>query len=197
MKTYTPWNFVQGGSNSRNDPGVRLWYSDSTRRAEHAHIGGTSQRVANSGVRALWNWKFWKKKLWFLTTGAPLSRALQSPWPFCQIKIKLKFCYHVKEHKKLCKNSKKIDPFKAKKKLRGVKGRIWDIFSKSKNSKIVCKTQYRLARISILDSYDSSVVKSSDDAKKKFPPCVTSLKWGKREKYCLVFEAQFLGGHGL
>ena len=24
-----------------------------TRRVEHAHIGGTSQRVANSGVRAL------------------------------------------------------------------------------------------------------------------------------------------------
>ena len=44
-----------GGSNSRNDPGVWLSYSDSTRRAEHAHIGGTSQRVANSGVRALWS----------------------------------------------------------------------------------------------------------------------------------------------
>ena len=39
-----------GGSNSRNDPGVWLWYSDSTRRAEHAHTGETSQRVANSGV---------------------------------------------------------------------------------------------------------------------------------------------------
>ena len=61
----TPWNFVQGGSNSKNDPGVWLWYSYSTRRAEHAHIGGTSQRVANSGVRALWSWKFWKKKIVF------------------------------------------------------------------------------------------------------------------------------------
>ena len=57
------------GSNYRNDPGVWLWYSDSTRRAEHAHIGGTSQRVANSGVRALWSWKIWKKKLCFLITG--------------------------------------------------------------------------------------------------------------------------------
>ena len=51
-----------GGTNSRNDPDVWLWYSNSTRRAEHAKIGGTSQRVANSGVRALWSWKFWKKK---------------------------------------------------------------------------------------------------------------------------------------
>ena len=57
------------GSNSRNDPGVWLWYSDSTRRAEHAHIGGTSQRVANSGVRALWSWKFWKKKCVFSQLG--------------------------------------------------------------------------------------------------------------------------------
>ena len=48
-----------GGSNSRNDPGVWLVYSDSTRRAEHAHICETSQRVANSGIRALWSWKFW------------------------------------------------------------------------------------------------------------------------------------------
>ena len=50
-----------GRSNSRNDPGVWLVYYDSTRRAEHAHIGATSQRVANSGVRALWSWKFWPK----------------------------------------------------------------------------------------------------------------------------------------
>ena len=52
---------------------------------------------------------------------SPLSRALQSPWPFCQIKIKLKFCYHLKQHKKLCTNSKKIDPFKAKKSYGGSK----------------------------------------------------------------------------
>ena len=44
----------------------------------------------------------------------PVSRALQSPWPFCQYKFKLNNCYHVKEHEKLCKNSKK-DPFKAQK----------------------------------------------------------------------------------
>ena len=42
-----------GGSNSRNDPGVLLVYLDSTHRAENAHIFETSQRVANSGVRAL------------------------------------------------------------------------------------------------------------------------------------------------
>ena len=47
----TPWNFVQG-SNSRNDPGVWQVYSDSTRRAEHAHICETSQRVANYEIRA-------------------------------------------------------------------------------------------------------------------------------------------------
>ena len=50
------------GSNSRNDPGVLLVYSNSTCRAEHAHICETSQRVANSGVRVLWSWKFWPKK---------------------------------------------------------------------------------------------------------------------------------------
>ena len=44
-----------GGSNSRNDPGMWLWYSDSTRWAEHAHIGGTSHRVAKSGIRAPWS----------------------------------------------------------------------------------------------------------------------------------------------
>ena len=27
-----------GGSDSRNDPGVRLVYSDNTHRAEHAHM---------------------------------------------------------------------------------------------------------------------------------------------------------------
>ena len=33
------------GSNTRNDPGVLLVYSESTRRAEHAHICEISQRV--------------------------------------------------------------------------------------------------------------------------------------------------------
>ena len=41
------------GSNSRNDPGVQLVYSESTRRRANAHIGETSQPVANSGMRAL------------------------------------------------------------------------------------------------------------------------------------------------
>ena len=48
-------------TSSRNDPGVWLAYSDSTRRAEHAHICETSERVANSEIRALWSLKFWSK----------------------------------------------------------------------------------------------------------------------------------------
>ena len=52
-----------GGSNSRNDPGMWLWYSDSTRR------------VANSGIRALWswisaeNWHFFSAVFFCLITG--------------------------------------------------------------------------------------------------------------------------------
>ena len=53
-------------SSSRNDPSVCLVYSDSTRRNGHAHIGETSQRVANSGIRALWSWIFWPKNDTFL-----------------------------------------------------------------------------------------------------------------------------------
>ena len=45
---YTPWNSVQGAPlHSRNDPGMWLVFSDSTRRAAQAHIGQTSQRVAH------------------------------------------------------------------------------------------------------------------------------------------------------
>ena len=50
-----------GGANSRNEPGVWLWYSDSTRRAKHAHIEETSQGVAESEIRVLWSWTFWRK----------------------------------------------------------------------------------------------------------------------------------------
>ena len=46
------------GSNSRNDPGLWIVNSDSTQRAEHAHICETSQRVANSEIIALWSWNF-------------------------------------------------------------------------------------------------------------------------------------------
>ena len=37
-----PLKLHPGGSNSRNDPGVRLVSSNSTRRAEHAHLEETS-----------------------------------------------------------------------------------------------------------------------------------------------------------
>ena len=47
------------GSNSRNYPGMWLAYSDSTWRVEHAHICETSQRVANSEIKAFRSWKFW------------------------------------------------------------------------------------------------------------------------------------------
>ena len=47
------------GPNSKNDQGVEL--SDKTRRAEYARISETSQRVANSEIKALWTWKFWAK----------------------------------------------------------------------------------------------------------------------------------------
>ena len=99
----------------------------------------------------------------------------------------------MKEHKKLCKNSKKKSTLsRQKKKLRGVKGRIWEIFFEAKNEKIACKTQYRLARISILDSYDSSVVKSSDDAKKKFPPMRDlSVMGGKGKNIALSLKLSF------
>ena len=46
------------GSNSRNDRGMWLVYSEKTRQAAHAHICETSQRVAKSEIKALWSWKF-------------------------------------------------------------------------------------------------------------------------------------------
>ena len=48
-----PLKLRSGPPYSRKDPGMRLIFSDSTRRAEHAHIGETSQRMAKSGVRTL------------------------------------------------------------------------------------------------------------------------------------------------
>ena len=49
-------------------------------------------------------------------------------------------------------------PFQGKTKVTAVKGRmIWDI-CKPQNEKIARQTQYRLARILILDLYDSSKV---------------------------------------
>ena len=60
---------------SRNDPGMWLVFSDSTRRAAHAYIRETSQRVAEFFM-ALWSWKFWPKNdtffgynVYFLATG--------------------------------------------------------------------------------------------------------------------------------
>ena len=48
MTKYNGLNFIHGvGSYSRNDPCVWLVYSDSNRRAAHAHIDETSQRVGN------------------------------------------------------------------------------------------------------------------------------------------------------
>ena len=105
----------------------------------------------------------------------------------------------MKDHEKLHRISKsntefrkKIDPFKAKKSYGGSKVEF-GTFLQPKNEKFACKTQYRLARISIFGSYDSSEVKSSDDAN-KLPPMRALSEM--RGKYCFVFEAQFLGGHG-
>ena len=45
----TPWNFIQGGGvNFRNEPGVWIVYSDSIRRAEHAHICEISWDLSTS-----------------------------------------------------------------------------------------------------------------------------------------------------
>ena len=96
----------------------------------------------------------------------------------------------MKEHKKLCRNSKKIDPFEAKK-VRGVKCRIIDFFQ-AKNEKTPVKL-YRLAKIVIVGSYESLKANSSDDTSKNFHR--HDLKWGEG-KYCFVFESQFLAGHG-
>ena len=84
-----------------------------------------------------------------------------------EIKSRPHIDYHVKEHKKLCRNSKKIDPFKAKKSYGGSKVGFGTLFFKPKNEKNAYKTLYRLARIFILDSYDSLKTNSSDDTSKK------------------------------
>ena len=43
----TPLKLRPGPLHSRNDAGMSLVFSDSTRRAAQAHIGQTSQRVAD------------------------------------------------------------------------------------------------------------------------------------------------------
>ena len=55
----TPPETPSKAPHSRNDPGMWQEFSDSTRRAAHAHIRQTSQRVAD--FRALWSWKLWPK----------------------------------------------------------------------------------------------------------------------------------------
>ena len=57
---FTPPETSSSGvkSNSRNDPGVRIVYFESTRRGALALIRETSQRVGNSRIRALCGWKF-------------------------------------------------------------------------------------------------------------------------------------------
>ena len=55
---YTHPQTSSRGSNSRNDPGVWLVYSDSTRQAEHAYICEIFQQVANSEIRALRSCKY-------------------------------------------------------------------------------------------------------------------------------------------
>ena len=44
---YTPGTPSRAPPYSRNYPGMLLVFSKSTRRAEHGHIGETSQRVEN------------------------------------------------------------------------------------------------------------------------------------------------------
>ena len=45
--------FNSEGSYLRNDPGMRLVYSDSNRHGSQAYLGGTSQKVAKFGTRGL------------------------------------------------------------------------------------------------------------------------------------------------
>ena len=72
-----------------------------------------------------------------------VSRALQSPQPICQYKFKLKICYHVKEHEKLCKNPKKIDPFKAKKVTTGQSSDLGH-FPKNEKDQLESQSQARM-----------------------------------------------------
>ena len=127
----------------------------------------------------------------------PCPEPCRAPDRFVKSKLSLNFVITWKSLKSYVRIRKKNRPFQGKKKsYGGSKVGFGTFFSKSKNAKIVCKTQYRLARISILDSYDSSVVKSSDDAKKISPHAWPLWNGGKRGKYCFVFGAHFLGGHG-
>ena len=75
IRLVNAWKLRSEGSYSRNDPGVWLVYSDSTRRGAYAQINVISQRVANSGIRALWIWKFWPKISTFSAMG-PIFAAL-------------------------------------------------------------------------------------------------------------------------
>ena len=61
-----PLKILRGGPDSRNDQGVWLVYSHGTRRAAHAHMSETSQRVVNSRIRVLWTWKFGPKMIFRL-----------------------------------------------------------------------------------------------------------------------------------
>ena len=90
---------------------------------------------------------------------------------------------------------RKNRPFQGKKSYGGSKVGFGTFF-KPKNEKSAYKTLYRLARIFILGSYDSLKTNSSDDTSKKFSRVWPLQNGGKREKYCFIFEAQFLGGHG-
>ena len=89
-----------------------------------------------------------------------VSVALREPWSFFDFNSRPNNGYHVKAHNKFCKNSKKIDSFKAKK-VTGVKGRIWDIFIMQKMRKSFIKIT--TARNFILGLNDSSEATSSDD----------------------------------
>ena len=105
----------------------------------------------------------------------PVSGALHRPWPFCQYKFRLKNDYHVKQNEKLhwIPSMSKVG---------------FSTFFNAKNEKIVCKSQFRLARITVLGLYESSEANSPDDAIKSLS-CMKSLKWGKGRKYCLVLES--------
>ena len=66
-------------------------------------------------------WRDWNEpsQIKLRTSNTPVSGALHDPRPFCQFKSRLIHGYHVKEHEKLHRISKKIDPFKAKKSYGG------------------------------------------------------------------------------
>ena len=79
-----------------------------------------------------------------------VSRAWIDPLPFLEIKCRPNNGYHVKEHKKLCRNSEKKSTLsRQKKSYGGSKVGFGTFFSSQKNEKNACKTLYRLARIFI------------------------------------------------